>query len=443
MKIQSIVAGLIVLIVCVLAPSVGIAQITSNAGGVVPTEYSSGNQDNIYVFCGKKGEFNATLTATSPDAATFEWLKYNTLTGTFDFFSSDLSGTTTSTISALQDGAYRVNITPTGGVVRTYTAWVFNNYIETSAEITNSDCSSFTLNGTIEPATLTYVDLGTLQQKVLNKEPKAVWTAVGVSVGTGLPYQVFSPPTKNTDYTLIVTDRFGCSSEPVTVTYSSIVTKASFTYAPEVQTHIDLSKHEAPLTMVFTNTSENGDPGKFQWFIYKDRAELILEALAYPGAVIDSFLIKLYDDSPTYKFEKPGAYNVKLVSQKTSASTICYDTVHIDQFIVIDESILEAPNFFSPGNGDGINDNFVIRFFSMKTVKISIFNRWGRIVHLYENNNVQGFGATWTSYPQAVWDGKVGGKLAVPGVYYYVVDAMGRDDKRRKASGFVHLFREK
>jgi hypothetical protein len=79
----------------------------------------------------------------------------------------------------------------------------------------------------------------------------------------------------------------------------------------------------------------------------------------------------------------------------------------------------------------------------MKTVKISIFNRWGKVLHVWENNNVQGFGPTLESAPQAVWDGKVGGRMATPGVYYYVVEGIGRDDKRHRANGFFHLFRDK
>ena len=41
--------------------------------------------------------------------------------------------------------------------------------------------------------------------------------------------------------------------------------------------------------------------------------------------------------------------------------------------------------FFTP-NGDGKNDDFGgLCFFSMKSVKISIFNRWGKIVcHVWE-----------------------------------------------------------
>jgi gliding motility-associated-like protein len=146
-------------------------------------------------------------------------------------------------------------------------------------------------------------------------------------------------------------------------------------------------------------------------------------------------------DSPVYTFENSGSYEVKLVSQKKSDFHTCYDTVYF-KYIVADTSFVDAPNVFTP-NGDGVNDDFVVKFWSMKEVKISIFNRWGKLLHVWESNNVQGFGPTITSVPQSVWDGKVGGKYATPGVYYYVVDGKGRDNERRRASGFFHLFRDK
>lgn len=443
MKIQNIVAAWIVLIVFAMIPSQGFAQISSAADGIVPTEYAGADQDSIHVFCGTREETNASLTATAPngESANYEWLRYNATIGDFDPFLSDQSGSTTSTISNLQNGAYRVIITSTSGVT-TYTAWVFNNFIETSAEITDSDCNSFQLNGAFESPSFTYTDLVTPQEKVLDKQIQVRWTAGDETVSSLISSQIFSPPTRDTDYTLTVSDRFGCVSSTV-VRYVSIVTEALFTYTRVDQPSSPTGKWEAPLAVEFSsNPLGNGDPGKFEWFIFKDREQIILESQANPNQPVDSFLTKIYEDRHIYIFEKPGAYNVKLVSQKTSEFTTCYDTVYIDDLIVVDESFIEAPNFFTP-NGDAMNQDFVVRFFSMRTVKISIFNRWGKVVHIYENNNIQGFGPTLASEPEAVWDGKVGGKVATPGVYYWVVDGMGRDDKRRKTNGFVHLFRDK
>ena len=111
----------------------------------------------------------------------------------------------------------------------------------------------------------------------------------------------------------------------------------------------------------------------------------------------------------------------------------------MDDFITIDTSFIAAPNVFTP-NGDGVNDLFVVKFWSMKNLKISIYNRWGKRIHFWESSDVRGFGNTYTA---TVWDGRLGGRYASPGVYYYVAEGKGRDDKNRRARGFFHLFRDK
>jgi len=423
---------LLFLISVLFIPFAGFTQITSNASAVVHTVYSIGPQDSIYVFCGAKGDQNASLTATLPagQTGTFEWQKYNAATGTFDFFSSDISGNTTSTISNLADGGYRVKETTSTGVI-SFTAWAFNNYITATAEIPQSDCNSFTLKGVFDSPILTYTDLPTGQPKEVVKNIQVKWMQGTTLVSSTIISQVFTPPAKDTNYSLEVSDRFGCIVT-AEVLYTSIVTKAIFTAS--------VTKGEAPLEVTFNNASVNGTPGKFEWFIFKDVDVIKKEAAANKGAAIDSFLVKLYDDSPKYTFENSGKYMVKLVSKKISDLTTCYDTVYLPDYIVADTSFVEAPNVFTP-NSDGVNDTFIIKFWSMKQIKISIFNRWGKLLHVWESGNVINFVNTVKSVPQSVWDGKVGGKYCTPGVYYYVVEGIGRDDKRKKKAGFFHLFR--
>ncbi len=444
MNIFKLLAGLLFLSGILLFPGTGFAQITSDANVVVPTEYSSGAQDDIHVFCGLKGEQKAVLTASAVngESATFEWLKYNAQSGIFDFVSNDLSGTSTSTISNLEDGCYRVKVTSASGV-NTYTSWVFNNYYEVTAAIPQSDCDYFTLQGEFETPTFTYTDLTTGLAKELNKEIQVKWKVGGVDFSIVTPTQVFNPPTKNTDYTFEVSDRFECVAD-AEVTYTSIVTKASFDYAIEYYgpdgKRSDIEKEEAPLTVNFTNTSENADVDQYEWFIFKDRQKIKDEIAA--GTFKDSIMDILYNESPVYTFEAVGTYMVKLVSKKITQISACTDTFYMPDYIKIDTSFIEAPNVFTP-NGDGTNDNFAIKFFSMKSVKVTIFNRWGKVVHVWESNNVRGFIGTAESVPESVWNGKIGGRYASPGVYYYVVEGIGRDDRRQKESGFFHLFRDK
>jgi len=432
---RNLLPGKLLLLIAVLFfPFAAFTQITSNASTVVPTEYSSGAQDNIHVFCGNKGDLNATLTATLPagQTGTFEWQKYNLTTGTFDYYSSDISGNTTSTISYLIDGGYRVKETTATGDIF-FIAWVFNNYITATADILKSDCNSFTLNGTFETPTLSYVDLPTGQTKEVIKNIQVKWMQGTTLVGSIITVQVYTPPSIDTNYSLEVSDRFGCTAK-ADVLYTSIVTTAAFSATFGDQT---APPYDAPVQVTFKNESVNGDPGKFEWFIFKDLDVIKKESAANPGSVIDSIMVKLYDDSPQYTFENTGSYKVKMVSKKISQLTTCTDTVYYPGYIVADVSFVDAPNVFVTNSS---HPNFIIYFKSMKSLKVSIFNRWGKLLHVWESNNVINFDNTVKSVPQSVWDGKVGGKYCTPGVYYYAVEGIGRDDKRRKKAGFFHLF---
>jgi hypothetical protein len=414
---------------CVFVPLAGFSQITSSADAIILTEYSAGRQDNIHIFCGQKNVPAGSLTATFPsgESGNVEWTKFNASGGSFDFFSSDASGGTSSTISDLADGCYRATLTGTAGT-HVYTAWVFNDYLAVTAEIPESDCSFFKLNGNFDSPAFSYTDLTNGQVIDINKRFQVEWKVGGDVVSQVLSFSNYDPPTHDTRYTLEVSDRFTCSGQ-AEVTYTSIVTKAKFSADP--------SEGEAPLRVTLTNQSENGDAGKFQWFIYKDRTVLQKEGQQNNGIVKDSIMDVLYNDNPVYTFEHSGEYRVKLVSTKVSEQTTCYDTAYLAGYIVADTSLIDAPNVFLPESG---NPYFLVKFQSLKRLKITIFNRWGKILQVYENNDVQGYKGTALA---SAWDGKVGGKLATPGVYYYVVDAVGRDDRRRRTSGFFHLFRGK
>ncbi len=81
--------------------------------------------------------------------------------------------------------------------------------------------------------------------------------------------------------------------------------------------------------------------------------------------------------------------------------------------ITITQQEVFIPEGFSP-NGDGVNDNFVIKGADKYIIKLKVFNRWGNLV--YESN-----------YYQNDWQGNsnVGVSLSkkLPdGTYYYIID---------------------
>jgi len=94
--------------------------------------------------------------------------------------------------------------------------------------------------------------------------------------------------------------------------------------------------------------------------------------------------------------------------------------------IAIGESRLDCPNAFSPGNADGVNDEWKVSYSSIVEFHCEIFNRWGKRL------------ATLTD-PSQGWDGKIGGKTVGSGVYFYVIKARGADGKEYKLSGDINV----
>lgn len=90
-------------------------------------------------------------------------------------------------------------------------------------------------------------------------------------------------------------------------------------------------------------------------------------------------------------------------------------------------SKIYVPNAFTI-NADGLNDDFVVKGIYIKEYNIKIFNRWGEKV--YESNSFKEH-----------WDGTFAGQNASQGVFVYLIEAKGVDNKLYHLSGDVTLLR--
>jgi gliding motility-associated-like protein len=84
----------------------------------------------------------------------------------------------------------------------------------------------------------------------------------------------------------------------------------------------------------------------------------------------------------------------------------------------------EVPNVFTP-DGDGINDNFIVRSNGSAPLTITIFDRTGNTVYRHTSLVIS-------------WDGRTpAGTRVSPGVYYYVITS---PEPLYNKNGFVHIF---
>lgn len=126
----------------------------------------------------------------------------------------------------------------------------------------------------------------------------------------------------------------------------------------------------------------------------------------------------------SYTFTEDGIFYVRFLASNPDGSC----TQVCDPFTIsLGASDLKIPNVFSP-NDDGVNDVWKVAYRSILSFECWIFDRYGnQLAHL--------------TSPQQGWDGKRGGKVVAPGVYYYVIQAKGADGKTYKKSGDINILR--
>lgn len=89
--------------------------------------------------------------------------------------------------------------------------------------------------------------------------------------------------------------------------------------------------------------------------------------------------------------------------------------------------LIFAPNAFTP-NGDGTNDDYIVKGWFVAEYNIQIFDRWGKL--LFESNSMD-----------VSWDGRFNGNDCQEGAYVWVITGRGYDDTPIQFTGTVTLYR--
>jgi gliding motility-associated-like protein len=162
-------------------------------------------------------------------------------------------------------------------------------------------------------------------------------------------------------------------------------------------------------------------------------APLVMDFSSNPSEAVQFYEWYVYDSEDatgTYKRYSDETLNhtfleagKSLVKLYVSNST-CKDSASFT--MVVSESKLDCPNFFTPRSTPGENDEFRVAYRSLVKFKGTIINRWGNV--LFE----------WTD-PSKGWNGTFKGKAVSPGVYFYLIEAKGSDGIEYKKKGDINL----
>jgi gliding motility-associated-like protein len=219
--------------------------------------------------------------------------------------------------------------------------------------------------------------------------------------GNGVTFIGATPPpviyTTPGTYTvkLIANDPATCN---LTDTFTSTITvrtvpSAAFTFAPNP------GLENTPTT--FNNQSSNAD--RFAWDFGDGGTST--------------------QRNPVHQFNSSGTFNTCLIAFNSLG---CSDTVcqPISARVI---PLLDIPNAFTP-NGDGVNDQVLVRGFGIVKMNFRIYNRWGQLV--------------FQSGDQATgWDGKYKGALQPMDAYAYILDVEFTDGSRTTKKGDITLIR--
>jgi gliding motility-associated-like protein len=425
------ILAILLLVLAILLPGKLEAQslASGNAEFKETTAYPTfPNNDPIYYFCTQEGvDVGSLIVKSAGTSVSFLWEKFDPVSIKFVSFSNETGST--STINRLTDGCYRVSFSE-NGVNLVYRAWILNCWSKPVASIVESSCTQLRLSSAATGTNYQYYDLTSGKAVSLNPGYRYRWYSGTQQFSSIQNPTILQPPSKNTVYRVEITDRAGCMKS-AEVNYNSPIPLAKFSWTTPQANDPQYVFPQAPANIDFKNLSENSDPDKYEWFLFKDKT--ILELMGGGNAVIDSFQAILYDANPLYTYELSGKYKVKLVAAKTIQALTCRDTFYLPDPIIVDTSLVKVSPVFTP-NGDGVNDKLILKTRSLESLYFTVVNRWGKVVHQFSSNNY-----IPAESEIVAWDGRVNGNLCPPGVYFYVVDAQGRDGVRRRSKGFVEM----
>lgn len=280
--------------------------------------------------------------------------------------------------------------TATPATTTTYTVTVSNGFCTNTASVT------VTVNNILSMATATTTDAtcGDADGSVTAGAVTGGSSPFSYSLNGG-PQQTSTTFTglASGSYTLMVTDAAGCTTTQTVTVGSVLGVNASFSASP--------TSGVSPLSVNITNTSTGAS--NYIWDFDNGTGSILT--------------------NPSTVYNANGTYTILLISY--NGSLACADTATLT-IEVFDQALMTVPNVFTP-NGDGNNDMFVVISTGVKELSGTIFNRWGN--KIYE----------WSGNPGLGWDGKHNGKDAEDGTYYYIIKAIGFDDKEYDATGFIQL----
>ncbi len=378
---------LIYSIIAIIAPSLGMAQLTSPNAESRTTLGS----DTVFWFSSPD---DMILTATAEESSTFTWRKMDDDSHEFSSTAREPQSVVADTTTTSEEGAYQLTIS-TDESEATLRAWCLSPQIdEVSFTIDSVTCNGLYVNAEAVASSVSLYDFDNAESVEIAQTLTYEWSMCDSVVLTTNLTTDLELPTPTEDGVLLLTAynqaNASLSAQDSIDSYGVIASYSGTVRERGVENEISSGEYySAPAEVELTNTSK-GDYTVSEWQM---------------GSIA-----RLYDKDPVYSFQPTGSYTIILTV--TNENTGCSST-DSTLTITVTDAAMEFPDVFTP-NGDGVNDEFRPAYKSLKKYEITIYSRWGRKVY-------------HSTDPSTGWDGKIGGTKAAEGTYFYVAEGQGYD----------------
>jgi gliding motility-associated-like protein len=129
------------------------------------------------------------------------------------------------------------------------------------------------------------------------------------------------------------------------------------------------------------------------------------------------------EESPVHQYARTGSYTACLTAYNAQG---CWDKICRSIYAEV-QPLADLPSAFSP-NGDGSNDVLYVRGYSIATMDLKIFNRWGEMVFESQRQDLG-------------WDGRYKGKPQEMEAYAYTLQIVFLDGSKLHKQGNITLLR--
>lgn len=129
------------------------------------------------------------------------------------------------------------------------------------------------------------------------------------------------------------------------------------------------------------------------------------------------------EENPVHQYARTGSYTACLTAYNMQG---CWDKICRTIYSEV-QPLADLPSAFSP-NGDGSNDILYVRGYSIATMDLKIFNRWGEMVFESQRQDLG-------------WDGRYKGKPQEMDAYAYTLRIVFLDGSKLHKQGNVTLLR--